>query len=849
MVKTLLIVRCRLQTALFHYRGRLVPSGKVMTMKKRTMVLIVVIALFALAAAMVLCAVVFLPVDTIRRFAEGKASEALDMPVRTGHIGISFAGIPALKISDIVIGPPEESDQPLATIRSVRVRINLLRLLKKEVEIVSVELNKPSVHYVVSGHDTPAKTRTTPSYKRSSPTKLLFPVMLRKFSVRNGSATVGFPASGLTVRLEDFSQRLSIKADSELKAVRSTGTLVIGNISLETGSPPDSIGGVDLRFVHELSGDLTSGHLILTRGDLKVNGVPLSITGETTGLSRVQFNIGTGTVDIDRIIEAIPPALVPGLDNISLEGTLSLSLAGNADTGTKPPAVSFTGRLDCEAENLSWRGFPRHIDSLAIHAGFTDETITLDSATLSTGSSRLDISGTAASYRDNPVLSLSAQGSIDAGEVAGSFPVLRDHALDGTIGLAVTATVSPADISSLEARGEITVDRFSLALPKVLNHPLTTTGSIKLSPSAVTLERFDVTSGKSDFAITGTLSSYQSVLAPCQAQPATFSGTLSSAFTDFGDLIFIDKKTPMIKPWDLREPIEQTPLPPNLSLALDVRLKTLAFGRLRADSFTGAATFANGRLALSNLTAAAYNGTFRGAVVLDVADIDSATYRGGFTLDGLDSGVFLPDFFGTSDFLQGKLSGTLEFAGAGLDSLDMLENLTGSGSLRFDNGRFVNWEFTKQLGPHLPFLDFDTLEFDSMVNSFNIAHKRVTFSDMTVTGRHCVIRVNGSSGFDTSIDCDLVFTLDEETSREAIRRLSVLADIIGTDVRSLELVVRAEGTLASPRFTVDTSRAKNLIKEQARDHLKTRIEKIVDEKIRDESLKEEGKKLIKKLFR
>ncbi len=93
----------------------------------------------------VLAATILFPSEKIRTRVEAAATEAVGAPVTLGDIGLSFAGIPAVKASDIVIGGERGDEPPLFRVSSVRVRVDILKLLSKTVEIVSVEVSVPEI--------------------------------------------------------------------------------------------------------------------------------------------------------------------------------------------------------------------------------------------------------------------------------------------------------------------------------------------------------------------------------------------------------------------------------------------------------------------------------------------------------------------------------------------------------------------------------------------------------------------------------------------------------------------------------------------------------------------------------
>ena len=85
--------------------------------------------------------------------------------------------------------------------------------------------------------------------------------------------------------------------------------------------------------------------------------------------------------------------------------------------------------------------------------------------------------------------------------------------------------------------------------------------------------------------------------------------------------------------------------------------------------------------------------------------------------------------------------------------------------------------------------------------------------------------------------------------QKAAKQLTALSRLINKDTESLELIVKAGGTLKSPKFKLDTTRAENQLREEIKEEIKSRADEIIDKNIKDEKLKEEGKKLLKQLFK
>ena len=294
--------------------------------------------------------------------------------------------------------------------------------------------------------------------------------------------------------------------------------------------------------------------------------------------------------------------------------------------------------------------------------------------------------------------------------------------------------------------------------------------------------------------------------------------------------------------------IKTMPVPPNLSVDNSVNLGTVVFGKMKADSVTGRITVKDGVFKLQDLNVRAYQGALTGNAGMKVAQTGDATYDGSFKLNALDAGSFLSSFFGTGeDQFGGKLSSTLSFNGAGLDSVSMLDNLKASGSLDILNGSIANWEFTKQLGQYLKFLNFDKIDFDSIKNTFKVENKKVVTPDMGIKTSFGDVNLDGATGFDKSVDYKMSLLLDEQNSKKAAQQFSSLANLFKGETGRLEFDVTAGGTLKSPSFSIDTSKAEDQLKTRLKDSVKQEAEKLLDKQ--DDELKQKGKDLLKNILK
>jgi len=818
----------------------------------------IILSVCAAAAGLIvlaaILAVVFFPGEKIKSIAEEQASTILEMPVSIGKIGLTFAGIPAVKVSDILIGESRDGELPLFSVRSVRVRVNLIRLLRKQVEIVSAELDSPAVAVINYKDGTsnlpPKKAAPEEADNNTGPPRIPLPVTLKTLAISDAEVVLNNrETTGSVITAESINAVLKIDVTGDLKQLTSTGKTTIGNIILSPSDDAKSISGIGAEFIHQLSGDLTTGNFDLTEGGLSVNGIPVSVTATVEGWTKTSFSAASRNLNVTDILNAFPEGTVPDQDKLTAAGTVSFEIEGTADTAPEEPVITYSGSAHIDIASLAFEGFPKSVDSATSHIAFTEEDIDIRDTEIIIGGSRVSLTGTVTGYAEDPAVTITSQGNIDLSDIVGAFPMPEGVDLSGAVEFSISMNGTPSDLASFSADGGATLQEISATVPETLKNPAHLNGRVSLTPAHISVETVSFRSGKSDVDFRGKLTNYMT-LAGIGEEPAHFTGSLQSNLIDLNDLLVTKKKEDekLIKPWDYEETLITLPIPPNLSADMNIALGTVVSGRLKSDSVKGHITFENGVAELKDMQVSAYMGTLTGTSTVNFADPENVTYGGDFNLRAFDSASFIADFLGVGEIFRGKLSSSLTFSGAGLDSVSMLDNLRASGDMAFDRGQIVNLDFTKKLGEHLKFLNFETLDFDSITNSFRVENQKFITPDMALQTSYGDILVDGFTGFDTSVDYRITLNLNKQTSALALKNLSSLTQYLDSTPDRLELNVTAGGTLFSPSFGLDTSAAEEALKASLKDRLTKEVDTLLESKDADE-LKEKGKKLFNKLFK
>ena len=804
-----------------------------------------VLAFFIVAITLT---VLLFPGEKLRTTVERSATDALMMPVRIGGVGISFWSFPSFEVTGIAAGPARPGEAPLATVRSVRARIGFLPLLRGQVDIVSLTVDKPVVNMITraDGSTNLPATKKTPSQaaaQSSAVPQIPVPITLRSFRITDGAVTLINDKNNSRTVLEDISQKLSLRIDRNLKSIKSSGNLHVGNISLFSGGKRQPVSGVSLEFGHELTGNPTAGDYTLSKGELTVNGLPITVTGALKGGKNAAFHLDTGSMDAAKFISALPDSMIRNKKDISATGAFSLVLDGKADLGGPKPVIHYTGAMNLKDMSLAVKGLPKKVDAIRSTIAITDTTLNFSNTEVRIAQSKVTLAGMVSQYLAKPILALKTTGNIDMNDVTAALPLLKANELKGgtTFDLAINGPL--AEKQNLQVNGGIGLRSLSLVVPKALKNPALVSGEMKITPGSISLPGLTVKTGKSDFTIIGNLTDYMSLLEKKMTKPIMLKGALSSNYIDLNDMLVIDKNRPLVKPWDLDEPLRNLPVPPTLKADLAAKLNAIVFGRLKADSAVGNLSFGNGKLELSKLNVAAYQGTLTGQTVLDFNDPKKTAYNGAFAVKSLNAQTFISSFFGIGQNFKGLLSSSFSFNGTGLDSLSFMKNLKADGAGQLDDGQIVNWDFLKAFGQQFKFLNFDTMNFGSILGSFTVDNGRVITPNLVAKTQYGDLTFAGSTGFDTSVSYDIAFKLNSAAMNLATKnKFGDLAGILSSSSEP-EFYIVASGTLKSPTLKIDKARSGKAVKQQ----LKNKAEELLNTQPQD--LQKKGKDLIRKIFK
>ena len=249
--------------------------------------------------------------------------------------------------------------------------------------------------------------------------------------------------------------------------------------------------------------------------------------------------------------------------------------------------------------------------------------------------------------------------------------------------------------------------------------------------------------------------------------------------------------------------------------ASTVRLGTLTLTSLRAPLRLSA-----GRLSLEPLAFSAYGGKESGRLRADLGATPLA-----WSLDTRIDGVDMRQLVNASTSVKDRLSGTGSFRGRleGTAAEPLLDRARGTMSVAIADGALHDFPLLAAVNSALLIAERGTgdLRFDRLTATLAVAGGRAATNDLLATSGEMTVAAEGTLGFDQSLDFRGRVTLSREKVAELVRRQREVARLKNSD-GEIELPVIVSGTVAAPRFSIDTAA---LLRRGLEDELQRRLKK------------------------
>ena len=770
---------------------------------KKIIIVICVLLVVLLATAVALP--FFIDLNRFKGPIVDQIEGALHREVSLGDIRLTILSGLGAEIDGLTVSESQAfARDKFVELSSLKVRLSLMPLLSRKIEVKRIELERPRIHVGRSedgawsfsdivGSSEPEKSAEAEEPSEAGGPGVLAGLLITKLSIRDGSVTLddrtAGSGKGATLTVERIDLDVSGLALDSPVQIDLAARLPGGdgqNIEIRgtVGPVPESLDpakvGMDLRLrLSPLDPSALTSALALAPSlsleGLEV-GADLHLKGELGSLVKVDGSLGLGPLDVDVSGTVKDPMESPVLDarvsapkaplgdlaslpllreklpeplSLGGEGSLELRASGSLQ------ALRFEGGVNLAGANLGWA------DSFMKGEGVPMEVRLKGSK----GEDEVEIEGLTFRLAD---LNLSASGSVkNLAE-----PVVRIKASSTEAKLAPLASLVPAledlglsGVFSLKAKVSGKLDALaadlSLSAPEIaFVRPPSGESGEKGSAGRLRALQLDASAsiGGEEIRAKGTLEADRAELEGLTIEE------IASSFRAEGSDYFLDR----------------------LSLRL-------------------------------------CSGTMKGSARIAMPDGGTPTWTLEAKTDGIDVNQLLSAVSELKDTIHGSFRSDLEVSGQGTGGDEILRTVKGSGDARISGVKIANFNLGDAVMSEVAGIpavsklaaaggekaaSHQETSFDSLDASFTLGDEKITLDHLAMnnmgtskaTGADAVF--SGVIGLDTSLDLKGQLILSQKHSVEMVRKFKEAKALANSEGRIVFPMI-ITGEVSSPRPKVD----------------------------------------------
>jgi|GEM_PF-2626694 len=230
------------------------------------------------------------------------------------------------------------------------------------------------------------------------------------------------------------------------------------------------------------------------------------------------------------------------------------------------------------------------------------------------------------------------------------------------------------------------------------------------------------------------------------------------------------------------------------------------------------------KLSLSDLKAAICQGALRGNFQINLAE-SYPSYTGTFSLSNVDLSRLSQETDWKDLDLQGLGNSEVKFNGFGGD----WNKLKGGGWIHLAGSRLWEIPLLGELSNILLIPGLDKTIIREGHCNLNINQGRVYTRDLELLSDNLTLKAEGSAGFDTTLDFDILMQFSGALRKEA-KSLTKLANLVLKTVEQLLVQIELKGTIGKPKYTVRPFPVDKILEREIKNKLGDFLKDLLEEK-------------------
>ena len=790
-----------------------------------------------------------------------KIEAQLHRHIRIGHVRLTILTGLGAEISDIAVSnAPDFQENDFLSIDSLKVRVQVLPLLKKEVLISSILIDKPAVlierndrgvfNFSDLGATEKSEKQPVGETAAEAPLKSLQNITVSSIALQDGGITFIDAAGGGSpreIRLEKLHlemkavslfQKIHIDFDTDVYLDARAGHLGLAGEIGPVGSNPVPE-NIDMDLVLSLS-DVNLQHLASYLEGVRVNtgaiDIKTAVKGRLGDKLQCRADINWDKLDMAPATaaadEAAPSVLIDGPWRITAD--VSVPVAGGASSGDD---FRFTADLDAADGKIAMNDMFRKDSgtplALNVSGRFQKNALRIEKLKFILNRLVLTAGADIVDFADPLIDGQAAIAATPLDALAPVLPLLKPFALQGTLELSdtrfkgkinalknltgISAKLSVRDGSAVSQEPAKKIDKIQATVTVA-------DGAVRISDTSARIDDSDIT--------------INAVVRNPAKPDITFS--LASSYLDVGALVPPSTET-KDKPGGKKEP---SGMPPSEASAPDMRVNgritidQCKYDKLLLSHITAELAYADAVATLKNVSVEAFDGKVSTTAEINISDMTSPRWTADLTVDNISANAALSTFTDLKDAVYGNFSGNLTLRGRGTDWNVISKNLDGSGSAAIVNGKLARVNLLDAVGQNLlhfpglgqvaqavspePDKHLKETPFKDLLGNLKIREGKILLDTFSLSAKNFTLSGAGNIGLDKHLDVDAALVCSKEIS-ERLQKDNVMKYLLNENQR-LEIPCTFTGVITNPRINVDGESLKQLMGSAVKGELRKGVE-------------------------
>lgn len=787
------------------------------------------VGIFLLVAIITLFAAPFLFKDKIKQLVLKSINENVDAKVAFEDVDLSlFKSFPQANVTidklSIINKAPFEGDTLLYS-GEVNLKMSIKELFKGDGEAMNIE-SFSSENAVVNilfdknglgNFDIAIKDQKD---QKSDSESKPFAMNVQNYEVKN-------------LRFTYFDERSKVKMVIDSLNHTGKGNFAASKLDLDTKTTAkvsldmdktNYMKNVKLDLTAVLGIDLENSKYTFKDNKALINQLPLEFNGFIQMKEEGQeydLTFKTPTSSFKNFLGVIPEAYAGNLANVKTTGDFTVSgFAKGMLTETTIPKFS----LEIASNNASFKypDLPKSVENIVIDTKIINETgnindtyVNLDKLSFRIDQDVFNAKANVRNIMENPLVDAKLNGTINLSNVSKAYPVKLETPLSGILKADVATkfdmkSVETNNYDKIQASGNATITGFKYVDADKKTYAINTADA-QFSNQKINLKQLDVTTGKTDVKINGTLENFLGYAFKNQELRGNF--TMKSNQFLVSDFMTKTETTVNNK----TTTTEAVKIPKLINVTLNASANTVVYDNLNLKDVSGKIIVKDEAVTLQNIKTSIFNG-----LITANGNVSTKTAKPTFKMDlGLAS-VDINQTFTQLDMLQkiapiadainGKLNSKINLSGT-LDAKEMTPDLTTLSGDLF--GQFLsttinskNSAVLNKLDENVKFIDLQKLNLNDLKANLTFENGKVNVKPFDIKYQDIKVNIGGQHGFDQSMNYNIKFDVPAKyLGTDANKLIAKLTPAEANKLENIPVTAILSGNFKNPKVSTDVQQA------------------------------------------